>query len=194
MAPLIIPADLDIRVRQLFDSDNEVGLWLLAEQHGEQTVPREYRLYQDGEDSVDARLVAGCPKEFLDAVKGDPSRYELIPGHMHSRRDGSLIQVYDPYWTIPHETPGCQPGTIVEGEFFVHPQPRRKGDSGAFQGGANYFKDVHEIAIRRHLFVHPQYGSEGHGMASELLDYTVYELDPTSRFGVRRGELTITQR
>lgn len=184
MAPIIIPLALETLIKERFDSDNEIGLWLLAENKDGTRLVTHWDMYQEGANSIDARFVQSCPPSFVGAAKAN-SRHELIPGHMHARSYGTLVEVFDPYFTLPNPTKGHPPGTIVEGEFFVHPTERRQGDTGAIQGWARYFKDVHDISVRTHLFVHPAYGSEGSVMAPELVRISAYELDAAAPFGVR---------
>lgn len=186
MAPIIIPLALETLIKEKFDSDNEIGLWLLSENKDGTRLVTHWDMYREGQNSIDARFIQSCPPPFLEAVKANPQCYELIPGHMHARSYGTLVEVFDPYFTLPNPTEGHPPGSIVDGEFFVHPSERRQGDTGAIQGWARYFKDVHDISARTHLFVHPAYGSEGNVMAPELVRISGYELDAAARFGVRK--------
>lgn len=185
MARIIIPGTLEDEIKRVFDNNNEVGCYFLAEADGDALHVGLHHFISSEPNSFDAKFVAAAPEDFLARVKENPARYALLPGHMHSRKYGDRIEIFDPYFTLPNETPGHSPGDIVEGKFFVSRKPGRAGDVGAVRKWAEYFQIVHGISVPHTVFVHPAYGSEGDTIRPDLVQIAAYELDPAMRFGVR---------
>lgn len=102
-----------------------------------------------------------------------PGKFELVPVHSHSKVNGEIIDIIDPYWTANKEmiSDQFQRGTVVDG-FYVTKKPNA-GDGLVAEG-------MHKRNVNYHLFSHPKHGSESSVMTLKKLAITGYKYNPIS--------------
>ncbi len=129
----------------------------------------------DQMDGDEKKALLQMMNKYAALAKENPETYAIIQMHTHGRKFGELIQKYDPYWTIKC-TESRQPGKIVNDKFYV--SKREGGDDLAF-------KEMAELHIKKgikfyHLFVHPEYKSEGTLMSEDKIKLTGYKFNPNN--------------
>jgi hypothetical protein len=188
MTSIIIPAALEQAIKENFDTNYEVGCFFLAAREIDSLVIREHLFIPFSENNVSASFLNNIPPHFLSAPEEE---YEIVTGHMHSRKYGDQIESFDPYWTIPQNSSLYQPGEIVDGKFFVTRKERAQGDSGALKHWTEYFKTTRFKEVDKTLFIHPHYGSEGRQMTPDLVSITAYRYAANLPFNVEELHIMI---
>ena len=186
MAIVVIPSRIEEKIRTLFDTDQEVAAWFLAERRGRVLSVRTLEHSLPGLDNSVSPLQM-IPDETLQKVKREKDTYELLSGHLHTRSYRSTIQPFDPYWTVTVDDGHFSPGQVVDGKFYVSRKilPGGKGgDSRVLEALMGWGK-ANGIQLTKTLFIHPAYGSEKRIMRPDLLSIHGYEFDPSHRFRVK---------
>ena len=192
MAIIVIPSRIEEKIRDLFDTDQEVAAWFLAEKRGRALVVHTIENGPPGQEGNVSPLQM-IPEKTLQMVKRQRDRYELLSRHLHTRSYGSTILPFDPYWTITVNDGQFSPGQIVDGKFYVsrkYAPGQDGGDSLALERLVDFGR-AREVDLSRTLFIHPSYGQEGKPMHRDLVDIRGYEYDPSQRFRVKDIPISI---
>ncbi|MFH1849513.1 MAG: hypothetical protein ABH879_04975 [archaeon] len=150
-----------------FDKPNETGGFFLGEK-GPDGITLLEAIFEDGEtEHVDLRGLLG---HYMPTRDQNPERYAIVGSHMHPPALGQEIRTSYPYWAVGSTSCGLDPGQII-GQFYITEKP------GGDQYAMDYFA---QFGVYHHLFIHPEFGSEGRTMTPELLQFTAYRYEQKS--------------
>lgn len=186
MEKVEISQELEDTIKQLFNTDVELGGYFLAEKENGVLRIINGKLSEHKDLSASVNYL---PREYVDLVRAEPDRYEILSAHFHSRSYGKMIEEYDPYWTITQDDGNFRPGQKVDGKFYVSRQDYRWkgksiGDSDVVEFLAQQLKQNNGLDVRKALFIHPKHFTEGTQMNPDKVAITCYEHDPNARFRV----------
>lgn len=180
-------------IKDSFDTNIELSGWFLAEKINDGDLRIGNTSLALGQEMNVSPLQIPIPEDYKKLVQEAPDQWEVLSGHLHARRYGDNIEVYDPYWTITVNECDDLPGTIVEREFFVSrkiEKGRLGGDSAGLEALVDFGRMV-SVPLDKALFVHPRYGTEGKVMRREDVQITGYEFDVREQFNVRRLDIKV---
>ena len=176
---------LEEKLKDEFNSDLELSIWLLAKVKEERLIIEQAELTKDRPNNASATTV---PENYLKLVKESSENYELLTGHMHSRTYGKKIEIFDPYWTISQDN--YTPGQIIEEKFYVTRKEKSKGDTEGIIARELYGKAI-GIRLNKTLFIHAAYRSEGDIMTRELVKISAYEIDLSNNHKLKELKVII---
>ena len=145
---IYLAGDINDEIVRIFDNNLEIPLCFLGEKIYENLFLREFK---HDIDSANSTSMQNLMVDYLPIVKKDPERYELVSGHIHSRKYGEKVELFDPYWTLV-QGEGLTPGDIVEGRFFVTKKPNSKGDLGALRSLYAFLRNSNGIEAKKNYF------------------------------------------
>ncbi len=181
MTLVIVPRTIDQAIVDAFDTDNELTCWFVGEIEETRITLRDYQFRPMSEMSASAFELSDPLRAKL---RAEPDRWELFHGHMHSRKYGNRIEIFDPYFSLPQKE--GTPGEIKEGKFYVTRKgPKTVADSGGMSFWCSWGKANSSKTTDKHIFVHPAYGSEGSIMTPALVTVTCYQHDPATIYTVQ---------
>ncbi len=174
---IILPTKMSRDLEFCMNSDLEWAGLISMESVGNDFLIRDCHLLEQQENSASISFFEDSAIEFR--AKG----LEIMDVHTHSRKEGTLIKGYDPYWSVGKKRAlQMKSGMITKDNFYISMQD--SADSEVME-----YLNSKEIIYA--LFVHPAYKTEGQLMSKDKICFTAFKYDPSSLGYVREIPLLI---